>query len=89
MFNFKTFKGLHNHYLRKDVLLLADVFEKFIKTCLKYYSLDPVHYFSAPGHSWDAVLRMTKAKLEKIDNSKMHMFIEQGMRRSVCVAVKE
>ena len=89
VFNFKTFKDLDNHYLRKDVLLLAAVFEKFIKTCLKYYSLDPVHYFSAPGLSWDAVLRMTKEKLEKIDNSKMHMFIEHGMRGSVCVAVKE
>ena len=42
----------HNHYLKKDVLLLAGVFEKFIFTCLKYYDLDLCHYFSAPGLSW-------------------------------------
>ena len=41
------------------MLLLADVFEKFIFACLKYYDLDPCHYFSVPGLSWDAMLKMT------------------------------
>ena len=61
-FNFNTFEDFHNHYLKKDVLLLADVFEKFIFTCLKYYDLDPCHYFSAPVLSWDAMLKMTGIK---------------------------
>ena len=65
-FNFKTFKDYHNHYVKKDVFLLADVFEKFISTCLKYYGLDPCHYFSSPGLSWDAMLKMTKVELEKL-----------------------
>ena len=38
-----------------DVLLLADIFEKFIKSWLDY-GLDPYHYFSSPGLSWDAML---------------------------------
>ena len=50
------------NYLRKDVLLLADVFEKFTDTCLKFYGLDPCHYFSSPGLSWDAMLKMTGVK---------------------------
>ena len=31
-FNFNTFEDFHNHYLKKDVLLLVYVFEKFIST---------------------------------------------------------
>ena len=50
-FNMKNMGGYHDRYLKKDVLLLTDVFEKFIITCLKYYELDPCHYFSAPGLS--------------------------------------
>ena len=52
--------------MKKDILLLADAFEKFIFTCLKYYDLDPCHYFSAPGLSWDAMLKMTGVTLEKL-----------------------
>ena len=62
----KSFRDFHNHYLKKDVLLLADVFEKFIDTCLKNCGLDPCHYFSSPGLSWDAMLKMTKVELEKL-----------------------
>ena len=72
--NFNTFKGFHNHYLKKDVLLLADIFEKFVSTNLKYYGLDPCHYFSAPGLYWDAMLKMKKIELEKINDPDKYMF---------------
>ena len=52
----------HNHYLKKDVLLLADVFKNFSGTFLKLYGLDPCHYFSSPGLSWDAMSKMTGVK---------------------------
>ena len=55
----------HDHYLKKDVLLSADVFEKFTATCIKFYGVDPCHYFSSPGLSSDAMLKMTRVKLEK------------------------
>ncbi|CAB3995446.1 Gastrula zinc finger, partial [Paramuricea clavata] len=56
-FGMKTMKDYHDVYLETDVLLLADVFENFRKTCLKNYGLDPAHYVSAPGLSWDAFLK--------------------------------
>ena len=64
-FDIKDMEDYHNHYLKKDVLLLVGVFEKFIDTCLKFYRLDPCHYFSSPGLSWDAMLKMTGSKIRK------------------------
>ena len=58
----------HDPYLKTDVLLLADVFEKFIITCLEYYGLDPCHYFSNLGLSLDAMLKVTGIELELISD---------------------
>ena len=63
-FGFKSMGEYHDLYLKSDVLLLADVFENFRLTCLQYYESDPCHYFSSPGLSWDAMLKMTDIKLE-------------------------
>ena len=82
-FDIKDMGDYHNHYLKKDVLLLADVFEKFIDTCLKFYGLDFCHYFSSPGLSWDAMLKMTGIELEKISNIDMYLFLEKGLRGGV------
>ena len=78
----------HDHFLIKDVLLLIDVFEKFIDTCLKYYGLDPCHYFSSPGLSWDAMLKMTVVKLEKISDIGKYLFIEKGLSGGISYIAK-
>ena len=63
--------------------MLCDAFEKFVSICLKDYGLDPCHYFSSPGLSWDAMLKMISIKLEKINNIDKHLFLEKGMRGGV------
>ena len=70
-------------YLKTDVLLLFDIFEKFISVCLKDYGLDPCYYFNSPVLSWDAMLKMTGIELQKIDNIDMHLFLEKGVRGGV------
>ena len=64
-FGMKNMGDYHDHYFKKDVLILADVFERFIDTCLKFCELDLCHYFSSSGLSWDAMLKMTVMTLEK------------------------
>ena len=70
----------HDHYLKKDALLLADVFEKFIGTCLKYYGLDPCDHFSSLGLSWDAMLKMTDIELKKTSDIDKYLFIEKRIK---------
>ena len=87
-FEMKNMGDCHDHYFRKDVLLLVDVFEKFIGMCLKFYEHDACHYFSSPGLSWDAMLKMTGAKLEKISDIDKYLFIEKGLRDGISYIAK-
>ena len=59
------------------------MFEKLIKTSLDFYGLDPCHYFSGPGLSWDAMLKITGIKLDLASDIDMHSFIEKGMRGGI------
>ena len=78
----------HDHYLKEDLLLSVDVFENFIATCLKFYGLDPCHYLSSPGLSWDAMLKVTGVKLEKISDIDKYLFIEKGLRGGISYIAK-
>ena len=82
-FQLQTMGEYHNLYLKSDILLLADVFENFRKTCLQCYKLDPCHYFTSPGLSWDAMLKMTNIQLELMTDIDMFQFIEKGMRGGI------
>ena len=87
-FGMKMMGDHHDHHLKKDVLFMADVFEKFIDTCLKYYGLDPCHYFSSPGLSWGTILKMTGVKLEKTSDIDKYLFTEKGLRGGISYIVK-
>ena len=82
-FNCKNLREYSDLYLKSDVCLLADVFENFRNTCLKYYKLDPTHYFSSPGLAWDAMLKMTNVKLDLITDIDMENMVQLGMRGGV------
>ena len=82
-FNIKTMREYHNLYLKSDALLVADVFESFRKTCQKNYELDPAWYYTAPGLSYDAMLKTTKVNLDLLTDIDMAMMIEKGIRGGV------
>ena len=87
-FNMKNMGDYLDHYLKKDVLLLADVSEKFIDTCLKFYKLDLCHYFSSPELNWYVMLKTTAVKLEKISDIDIYLFTEKGLRGGISYIAK-
>ena len=83
VFEVQNLGQYHDLYLKTDVLILCYIFEKFISVCLRDYGLDCCHYFSSPSLSWDAMLKFTGVKLEKIHDISVHLFLEKGIRGGV------
>ena len=74
-------------YCLVDVLILADVFERFRSVSMEKgrFEVDPAHYVSAPQMAWDAMLKKTGATLDLITDPAMYQMIESGMRGGVCM----
>ena len=55
-------------------------FESFRKECLGNYDLDPAWYYTAPGLSYDAVLKTTRASLDLLTDIDMAQMIDKGIK---------
>ena len=73
----KNLGEYHDLYLKSDVLLLADVFEKFKKTCLQIYELDPAKFISASGLAWQAALKKTGVELDLLKDVNLLLMVEK------------
>ena len=89
LFGCSTMGDYHDIYLQSDVLLLADVFESFRDMTQVTYGLDPAHYYTTPGLSWDSMLKQTKVKLELLHDVDMYLMIESGIRGGVSVITRK
>ena len=58
-FNITNGEELTQLYLKSDVFLLADVFEKFITTSYKTFKINPLYCVSLPGYTWECGLKNT------------------------------
>ncbi|KAK3745699.1 hypothetical protein QZH41_007910 [Actinostola sp. cb2023] len=88
VFKMNTMRDYHNLYLLSDVILLMDTFEAIRDVCMENYKLDPCWYNTAPGLSWDAMLKMTEIKLELLNDVDMLLMVEKGIRGGVSMITK-
>ena len=79
-FSISTLGDYSDLYLKTDVLLLADIFQNFRDTCIKSYGLDPAHYYTLPGYTWEAMLKHTGITFELLTDVDMVLFVERGIR---------
>ena len=73
VFKIKDLGEYHDLYVQTDTLLLADVYEKFRDKWIEIYEIDPAHFLSAPGLTWQACLKKTGIKLELLTDNDMLM----------------
>ena len=57
-FNIKNGRELTQLYLKSDVILLADIFENFIKVSLKEFKINPLYCVSLPGYTYGNVVKI-------------------------------
>ena len=55
--------------------------------CLKIYKLDPAKFLSAPGLAWQAALKKTKVKLDRLTDINMLLMVEKGITRGICHSI--
>ena len=70
-------------YLKSDVLLLSDLFEKFRAVNLNYFQIDPCHCYSAPGLTWQAGLKYTAINLELLTEVDSFLLFEKAIRGGI------
>ena len=84
-FGIENMHKYHDLYLNSDVLLLVNVFENFRQTCILDYGLDPAHYYTLPGFTFDACLKFTEQGLALFTDSEKFIFIENSIRGGISV----
>ena len=79
-FGCRTFKDYMMRYLELDVRILTDVFEAFRHLSLRQDKLDPVHFVSLPGLSFQSAFKMTGETVELLQDPFIYNLFERGKR---------
>ena len=82
-FDIKNGEELTDIYLKSDVILLADVFEKFIKIPIEEYGINPLYCVSLPGYTWQCGMKYTDIKLRTLQDKDLILTLENNIRGGI------
>ena len=79
----------HDVYVQVDTARLSNAFENFKSLCLQEYQLDPAYFVSTPSLVFEAMLKITKVKIELFTDINMVLMTEKGIRRCLTQVFKK
>ena len=83
MFNTKIGEELTQLYIKTDNLLLACVFENFIKKLVIEFGINPLYCISLPGYTWQWGLKYTGNNLQTLQGKDLISTLENIIRGGV------
>ena len=81
--NIKNGEELTEIYLKSDVLLLACVFEKFIKVSVNEFDINPLYCVSLPGYTWECGLKYTGINLQTLQDKDLILTLGNNIRGGI------
>ena len=83
LFSIKDGEELPKLYCKSDVILLADVFEKFVKVSTKEYDTNPLYCLSLPGYTYKYALKYTEINQYTEISINRNLLIENNIRGGI------
>ena len=79
----------HDVYVQVDTAQLSDIFKNFRSLCLEEYQLDPAYFVSTPSLAFEAMLKITKAKIGLFADVSMVLMTEKWIHGGLTQVVKK
>ena len=89
LFKIDNMGEYHDLYVSADTAQLSDVFENFRYLCLEIYGLDPTYFVSAPSLAFEAMLKITKARIELFTDIDMVLMTQKAVRGGLTQVIKK
>ena len=83
VFNNKNGEKLTKIYSKRDVILLADIFEKFVKVSTEEYDITPLYCISLPGYTYQRASKYTDTNLQTLEDKDFILLLENNIRGGI------